>query len=405
VIVNKTVREIRLYTLARDLDTNEIGLYGYVFAARDVITGEELGDYLSAISDKIDVFYSSGNYGDIVNGNQYVKNQELNLSFIQDFNTRIKEKLSDADKDIILNMMSGRTFLNKIPVGTIGNSINKERLIKQSWGNLFNFELNYLKVPMASDEFGYPVKIRNLMFECIERRQIPFMLEFISYVGSGYVANIIPAVTMDDCKLDEGNVNNFKLKLKKYSDRYDKNNSIIGGSQNTIDLQYIYDNQTIPTPTGSEVEIDYEDGYSGILIKDENSLIDLYLKENIGEVEVNCIIYSNTLPTGANINDVILLINTDGKSYLTKYYDNGKWALISTGNLGNNFRVFSTNYLIGNNLAERVNHNCFSSVTAVENENIEGLQLYGYADNYGDSYICKIYMWNRFSQDFDEYND
>lgn len=405
MIGNKTIREIRLYVLAKDRETEEIGMYGYLFVARDVITGEELGDYLSSRSEKIDVFYSSGNYGDIVSGNQYVKNQDLDLSFIQDFNTRVKEKISDADKDIILNMMEGRTFKNKIPVGTIGNSIGKTKSIKQSWGNLFNFELNYLRIPEAHNEFGYPLKVKNLMFECIEKRQIPFLLEMISYAGAGYISSVIPAVTLDDCKLDEGNVNKFKLKLRKYSDKYDKNNSIVSGSQNEIDLSYIYENQTIPTPIGGETQIDYGDGYSGILIEDNSTIVDLFLKENIGEVKANCIVLSNSLPVNANINDVILLINTDGKAYLTKYYDTNKWALISTGNLGDNFRVFSEYYLSGNNLNDKINHNCLSSVTAVKNENIEGLQLYGYADSYGSTYICKIYMWNRFSEDFELYND
>lgn len=394
MITGRTNTSLYLYVLAKNLDTEEIGLYGYNFVTKEPITNFPANNYLSCVSNKINVFDTYGNYSDMLGLDYVIKEQEINIKFKQDLNT-----LKD-NEDILRDILRGKVFdTNKLTLGSTGNIINGTFSNNNPFGNLFYYELKNLRSPTTYDDFGYSKKIKNTQFDCIENKQKPFILESLTSKGTLIENTFIPAVTTEDKVLDEGDINVYNLKLRRYCDNHSKSDSIISNSENKLSLDYILN--PIIIPTNNEGTIDFGDGYVLTLSEYSDTNIDIYLKENVGEVEVDYIVLSDNLPYNASEGEEILLINTDGKSFLLKYY-NSDWCLISTGQLGENYRVFSRNYCTTNNLSNSINHHCFASINNVETD-IEGLSLYGNADLYGNTFICKIYMYNRYSQEFENY--
>src|SRR5574344_1545587 len=99
MITGRTNTNLYLYVLAKNLDTEEIGLYGYNFVTKEPITNFPANNYLSCVSNKINVFDTYGNYSDMLGLDYVIKEQEINIKFKQDLNT-LKDN-EDILRDIL----------------------------------------------------------------------------------------------------------------------------------------------------------------------------------------------------------------------------------------------------------------------------------------------------------------
>ena len=255
--VNRTMSRGLVTRLYKNLNGGNIVALSMELVTKDVLTGFDMGDYLSPTFAKVNVYHTSGTYDDMVSTDQEVKANELSFTLKEDFNTLADDYVAGEERNYLTALMLGNSIIingdTYVCVGTNGimkrNTKTAARDQEKDWQYLVYKEGNFVRIPNTYDHTTGGKKLqKNTYKQVIDLEQATFIYEHAVSKGSKTEVMFIPLVYTTNATKDEADINTMSFPAMKVCDVHNKKDFLFDG----VTTEFAITDTDI-----TELEVDY----------------------------------------------------------------------------------------------------------------------------------------------------